>query len=57
MRKQKEKVRNAFKVTQLTRSNDITVKKRPSQSREDFKETKSYYFIKKGLKGSVKQAE
>ena len=57
MRKQKEKVRNTIKVTQLARSNDITVKKRPSQSKEDFKETKSHYCIKKGLKDSVKQAE
>lgn len=57
MRKQKEKLRNAIKVRQLARSNAIKVKKRPFQSKEDFKETKSHYCIKKGLKGSLKQAE
>ena len=37
MRKWKEKLRNATKAL-LARSNDIKVKKRPSQSKEDFKE-------------------
>lgn len=36
MRKLKEKIRNSIKVTQPARSNDVKVRKRPSQSKEDF---------------------